>query len=253
MIEIFLDYFWAARINLYYAGLSLPLGFIFAIFLAIGLTGDNKLTQRMSSGFVYVFRGSPLFIQLYLFYYAVRATGWPGYRPPGSFDRPYDFLLDALVLAPVVLLLNTAAYSAIIFANALRAVPRGDIEAADAFGFSARKKFWRITWPTMLRIAWPAYTNEAIFLFLSTALVYASIPVTTRPGGANYKDVLVTANDIMEKSFNPFAAYLPAMAVFVVLTLIIFFFFGLVNAHLNRHLVRVGDRPRLSFRPNFIR
>ena len=105
----------------------------------------------------------------------------------------------------------------------------------------------------MLRIAWPAYTNEVTVLFLSTALVYASIPVTTRPGGANYKDAFILSVDKAEETFNPFFAYLPAMAVFVVMTLGIFFVFGLVNDYLNRHLTDKSARPRLRFRPNFIR
>ncbi len=251
MIEIFLTYLWAARVNLYFAVLALPLGFVFAVGLALGMTWARSPIRALIRAYVYCFRGSPLFIQLYFFYYLVRATGLHTVQVEG--ERVFALILDALVLAPLVLLLNTAAYSAVIFAGALQAVPRGDLEAAEAFGFSRRQKFWRILWPSMLRLAWPAYTNEAMFLFLSTALVYATIPVTSRPGGANVKDVMVTANDVMETTFNPFAAYLPAMAVFIVLSLLIFFLFGLVNRRLNRHLGAAGTRPRLRFRPNFIR
>jgi polar amino acid transport system permease protein len=71
-----------------------------------------------------------------------------------------------------VLFFNTSAYAAEIFYGALRAVPSKDIEAADSFGFNGAKKFRRIIWPTMLRLAWPSYTNEAIFLFHATTLVF---------------------------------------------------------------------------------
>ncbi len=253
MIDYILSLLPGALVNIYFGVTALAIGFAFSILLAFGQLRPKGPIYYFSSAYVYVFRGSPLFIQFYLFYYLIRATGWPGYRPPGTFDRPYEFLLDALLLAPVVLTLNTIAYASVIFANALRAVPKGEQEAAEAYGFSRFKKFRRVTWPSMLRIAWPAYTNEATFLFLSTTLVYASIPVTTRPGGADYKDVFRLAVDKAEETFNPFFAYLPAMGLFVVMSLGIFFVFGLVNRYLNRHLNPSQRGPGLRFRPNFIR
>lgn len=98
-----------------------------------------------------------------------------------------------------------------------------------------------------------AYTNEAVFLFLSTAIVYFSIPLTRTPGGEDYRETFRVANDVAQATFNPFAAFLPAMAVYVLITLIIFFFFGLVNRALNRHLSPSQRGPGLRFRPNFIR
>ena len=85
-----------------------------------------------------------------------------------------SWLTKAWAGALIVLFLNTAAYSAEIFYGALRSIPKGDLEAADAYGLSGWKRFRRIQWPTMLRLAWPAYTNEAIFLFHSTTLVFFS-------------------------------------------------------------------------------
>ncbi len=85
-----------------------------------------------------------------------------------------DWLTKAWAGALIVLFLNTAAYSAEIFYGALQSVPKGDLEAADAYGLSGWKRFRRVLWPTMLRLAWPAYTNEAIFLFHATTLVFFS-------------------------------------------------------------------------------
>lgn len=253
MIDYFLSLMSGALINIYFGATALIVGFGFSVLLALGLTRARGMIYYASSTYVYIFRGSPLFIQLYLFYYAIRATGWPGYRIPGTFDKPYDFLLDTLLLAPIVLTLNTAAYAAVIFANALRAVPKGEAEAADAYGFTPFQKFRRVTWPAMIRIAWPAYTNEAVFLFLSTTLVYASLPVIKYRGWGEVKDVFALAKDQAESNFDPFFAYPPAMLLFVLMTLCIFFVFGLVNRRLNRHLSPSQPRPRLRFRPNFIR
>ena len=134
--------------------------------------------------------------------------------------------------ALLVLFLNTAAYSAEIFYGALRAVPRGDVEAADAYGMSGWTRFRRVIWPTMLRLAWPAYTNEAIFLFHATTLVFfSSFPAWQQRG-----DALYYANYFADKTFNPFIPYPIVAGYFILLTLCIIGLFGLVNRRLNRHL-----------------
>lgn len=164
MIEIFSDLIWGARISLYFIAVSLPLGFLAAIVMAFGLTSRGP-TYYLASSYVYFFRGSPLFIQLYFFYFLARSLG---VHKAELWGFEFDFLLGTLFIAPFVLFLNTTAYSAVIFANALRAVPKGDLEAAEAYGFSPLKKFWRITWPSMIRIAWPAYglyQRSGVFVF----------------------------------------------------------------------------------------
>jgi polar amino acid transport system permease protein len=84
----------------------------------------------------------------------------------------------------------------------------------------------------MLRLAWASYTNEAIFLFHATALVFfSSFPAWRQEG-----DALYYANYFADKTFNPFVPY-PIIAIyFVTFTLILTVVFGLVNRRLNRHL-----------------
>ncbi len=147
-----------------------------------------------------------------------------------------------------MLFLNTAAYSAEIFYGALRSIPKGDLEAADAYGLTGWNRFRRILWPTMLRLAWPAYTNEAIFLFHATTLVYFSgFPAFQQRG-----DSLYYAQYFADKTFNPFIPY-PIVAVyFVCLTLLLIWVFGRVNRYLNRHLP-ANVRSRIRLRPQLIR
>ncbi|MCB1399894.1 MAG: ABC transporter permease subunit, partial [Rhodobacteraceae bacterium] len=147
-----------------------------------------------------------------------------------------------------VLFLNTSAYSAEIFYGALRSVPKGDLEAADAYGLTGWKRFRRILWPTTLRLAWPAYTNEAIFLFHATTLVFFSgFPAFQQRG-----DALYYAKYFAEKTFNPFIPYPIAAFYFVMLTLALIGVFGMINRRLNRHLPG-ASRPRLKVRPQIIR
>ena len=100
----------------------------------------------------------------------------------------------------------------------------------------------------MLRLAWPAYTNEAIFLFHATALVFFSgFPASQQRG-----DALYYASYFADKTFNPFVSYPILAGYFNLLTLAIVGAFGLVNARLNRHLPQ-DQKPRLRLRPNLIR
>ena len=127
-------------------------------------------------------------------------------------------------------------------------MPKGDIEAADAYGFSGWRKFKRIIWPSMLRLAWPAYTNEAIFMFHSTTLVFFSGFPAWRQSG----DALYYANYFADKTFNPFVAY-PIVAVYFILwTLLVIWLFSLVGRRLNRHLPS-NEVPRTKIRLNLIR
>lgn len=132
--------------------------------------------------------------------------------------------------------------------GALRSVPKGDLEAADAYGLSGWYKFRRITFPTMLRLAWPAYTNEAIFLAHATTLVFFSgFPAWRQMG-----DALYYANNFADKTFNPFVPYPIVAGYFIVLTMVIIMLFGRTNRHLNQHLPQ-ASRTRVRFRPQWIR
>jgi polar amino acid transport system permease protein len=158
-----------------------------------------------------------------------------------------QWLTRAWAGALFVLFLNTSAYSAQIFYGALMAVPRGDIEAAASVGLSGSMRFRRIVWPTMLRLAWPSYTNEAIFLFHATTLVFfSSFPAWQQRG-----DALYYASYFAEKTFNPFVAYPIAGAYFILGTVGIIAVFGAINARLNRHMAPT-ERTRLTFRPQFL-
>jgi len=226
--------------NIYYGLAAVFFGFFFAVVLAAGKNSTNIAIRKPAEFFIYVFRGSPLFIQFF-FAYAVFLSlkqAWPLFQP----------LTAAWLGAVVVLFFNTSAYSAEIFYGALRSIPKGDTEAADAYGLTGLPRFRRIIFPTMLRLAWPSYTNEAIFLFHATALVsFSSFPVRGQKG-----DALYYANYFADKTFNPFVPY-PIMAMyFILLTLVIVGIMGAVNKHLNRHLPQ-ERRARFKFRPNLIR
>ena len=237
--------------NLYFGILALFFGFFLANAVALAKASVNPWLRKPAEWFIYVFRGSPLFIQFFLAYETFVLLPRAGIDIPLGFTTitvATSWLSKAWAGALIVLFLNTAAYSAEIFYGALRSVPKGDVEAADAYGMSGWSRFRRIIWPTMMRLAWPAYTNEAIFLFHATTLVYFSgFPAFQQRG-----DSLYYATYFASKTFNPFIAYPVVACYFIVLTLILITLFGAVNRRLNRHLPQ-ASRSRIRLRPQIIR
>ncbi len=237
--------------NVYFAVLALVAGFFLATALAVAKSSANPLARKPAEWFIFVFRGSPLFIQFFLAYEAfvlLPKVGVEFSLLGVDFNATTRWLTRAWMGATLVLFLNTSAYTGEIFYGALRNVPKGDLEAADAYGLTGWHKFRRITWPTMLRLAWPAYTNEAIFLFHATTLVFFSgFPAWKQQG-----DALYYASYFADKTFNPFVPYPIVAAYFVLGTLMIIALFGALNRRLNRHLPQ-GRRTRLRFRPQWIR
>ncbi|MFZ9199011.1 MAG: ABC transporter permease [Paracoccaceae bacterium] len=233
--------------NVYFGALALALGFFFANALALAKAAQNPWLRKPADWFIFVFRGSPLFIQFFIAYEMLVLLPRTGIEVFGLTVQT-GWLTKAWAGALLVLFLNTAAYSAEIFYGALRSIPKGDLEAADAYGISGWQKFRRIQWPTMLRLGWPAYTNEAIFLFHATTLVFfASFPAFRQMG-----DALYYANYFADKTFNPFIPYPIVGFYFILLTLVVISGFGWVNRRLNRHLPQ-NQRMKNRLRVNLIR
>ena len=237
--------------NIYFGALALLFGFFFATALALAKNGRRRWIRKPAEWFIFVFRGSPLFIQFFLFYEAFVLLPKSGIEINLGFieiTAETRALTRAGLGAVIVLVSHTAAYSAEIFHGALRSIPKGDLEAADAYGFSGWKKFRHVVWPTMLRLAWPAYTNEAIFLFHATTLVFFSgFPAWQQKG-----DALYYASYFADKTFNPFVPYPILAGFFILLTLSVIGLFGLINARLNRHLPQEARR-KIRLRLNLIR
>ena len=233
--------------NIYFGVLALALGFFLAVAVALAKSSSRAVIRKPADWFVFVFRGSPLFIQFFLAYETLQLLPKAGINVLGITVET-AWTTRAWAGALFVLFLNTSAYAAEIFHGALKSIPKGDLEAAEAFGITGWQKFRRIQWPTMLRLGWPGYTNEAIFLFHATTLVFFSgFPAFRQMG-----DALYYANYFADKTFNPFVPY-PIVAVyFICLTLIVTVIFATVNRRLNRHLPS-NLKSRIRLRPQFIR
>jgi len=145
--------------------LSSLMGIVIAIMFALARTSNIPLISLPAYLYSYVFRGTPLLVQLWIFYYGFGTLGednlgvlWPLFR-------------DGYTVGLLVLTINTSAYSAEIFRGGIVNVPKGQIEAATAAGMDWWTTMRRIVLPQALRISWPAYSNEVILLLKGSALV----------------------------------------------------------------------------------
>ena len=108
--------------NVYFGVIAIVTGFFFANALAMAKNSPRRWLRSPANGFIFVFRGSPLFIQFFFAYFLFLSLK--------SVSPIFDPLSAAWLGALIVLFLNTSAYSAEIFYGALRSIPKGDIAAA---------------------------------------------------------------------------------------------------------------------------
>lgn len=199
--------------------LSLVIGLIIAVPLGIVRT----LNKRWLSGpvwlFTYVFRGTPLLVQLYIIYYGVaqipgiQATFWWE-----AFREPFYPALIAFTL-------NTAAYTTEILRGAMLATPHGEIEAARAYGMSWSMRVRRIVLPSAFRRALPAYSNEVIFMLHASAI--ASVVTIV--------DITGAARDIYSRFYTPFIAFSFAALIYLTLTFMLVYGFRRLEHRLMAH------------------
>ncbi|MCE8025355.1 MULTISPECIES: ABC transporter permease [Halomonadaceae] len=200
--------------------LSLVAGLVLAIPLAIGRSSSRRWISLPIYVYTYVFRGTPLLIQLYIIYYGV--VFFDGIQQ--TFLWP--LLREAFYPALIAFTLNTAAYSTEIFRGAIKATPRGEIEAAKAYGMSQGLMMRRIVLPSAFRRALPAYGNEVIFMLHASAI--ASV--------VTLMDITGAARFVYARFYAPFEAFLFAAAIYLCLTFAILYFFRYLEKRLLAHL-----------------
>lgn len=136
--------------------------------MAIGLTmlavSSSRLAQFFAAGYIFVFRSTPLLVQIFIIYYGLASFA--------AVRDSFAWLIvgDAYGCAILALSLNTAAYSAEILKAGILAIPKGQIEAAHASGMSGLLIVRRIYAPLVIRKVLPAYSNEVILMVKSTSL-----------------------------------------------------------------------------------
>lgn len=134
---------------------ALPLG----LPIALGSNSRFKPLSFLCKIYVWIFRGTPLMLQLWFFYF--------------FFPMEFGITLDAFTTAAITYIFNYAAYFAEIYRGGINSIDRGQYEAAHALGLSKKQTLFDIILPQTMKATFPPIVNEAITLIKDTALVSA--------------------------------------------------------------------------------
>lgn len=134
------------------------LGLIIGILMAVGLVYGNRVIKSVLAAYVWVFRGVPVLVLLFLFYF-------------GLFTY-LGFNISAFTAVAIVLGMTTGAYQANIFRGAILSLPQGQFKAASGLGMSNFQAIKSIILPQILRLSIPAWSNEYSIILKDSALAF---------------------------------------------------------------------------------
>lgn len=202
--------------------ISLIFGFILSIPIAVMAASESSLFRIPAKVFIYVFRGTPLLIQIFIIYYGLSQFDWL------RESVLWVIFKEAYWCAIIAFSLNTAAYTAEIFRGAILQTPKGEIEAAIAYGMSRWDQYRHILLPSALRRSIPMYGNEVIFMLHATVLA----------GVITLVDLFGAAKILNSRYYAPFESFISAGLFYLAITFSIVFAFKLIEGHFLKHLKR---------------
>jgi arginine/ornithine transport system permease protein len=200
--------------------ISVVTGFVLSLPLAVARISARPWFCMPVWFFTYVFRGTPLLVQLFVIYYGF--AQFPLVRE----SVLWPLLKEAWFCAWLAFALNTTAYTTEILAGAMRATPGGEVDAARAYGLSGFALYRRILLPSALRRALPQYSNEVVGMLHATSIASTVTLV----------DVTRVARDVYANSLLPVEAFGSAAVIYFVLTFSLVGGFKLLERRYLRHL-----------------
>ncbi|PTB19461.1 amino acid ABC transporter permease [Trinickia symbiotica] len=179
-------------VTLWLLVVSISIGFCLSVPLAVARVSKNRVLAGAVWLYTYIFRGTPLYVQLLLCY-----SGIYSLEVVRSHAVLNDFFRDGMHCTLLAFTLNTCAYTTEIFAGAIKATAYGEIEAARAYGMSRFTVYRRVILPSALRRALPLYSNEVILMLHATTVAFtATVP-----------DILKIARDANSATYMSFQAF----------------------------------------------
>ena len=220
LYETFISLVSAVPLTLQLAATSILLGAFLALGLALCRLSGNLPLDWFARAYIFVFRGTPLLVQIFLIYYGL--SQFRGLRQTIF----WSVLRDPYWCAVIALMLNTAAYSAEIIRGGLLSVPFGQVEAARACGMSRFMTFRRITLPLAIRQALPGYSNEMISMVKATSL--ASI--------ITIMEVTGVAAKLISETYRVIEVFVVAGVIYLAINFLLTRLVALAEYQLSPHL-----------------
>jgi len=174
---------------------ALALGVVVGLPAALARVYGGPWLRRFAVTYIEIFRGTPLLVQLFVVYYGLPDLGI-------TFSR--------FAAAYITLGLNSGAYQAEYFRGAIQAIGSGQMVAARAIGMTQIKAIRYIILPQAVRLALPAWSNEAISMVKYTAIVFLiAVP-----------DLMTKAKILSSRYFNPIPVYVTVAIMYIILVAI---------------------------------
>ena len=195
----------AAVITLKLLSVSLVIGLFIGLLFAILRLNKNIIINRLAYGYSYVFRGTPLLVQIFIIYFGL-----------GQIEYLRSTFLWVILKEPywcaiIAFALNTGAYTSEILRSAFQTIKPGVIEAGKSLGISNKIIFYKIQIPIAIRQSLPAYGNEIILMMKGTSLA-STVTLMDLTGVAKY---------IISTTFKPIEVFIVAGGIYLFMTFII--------------------------------
>ena len=195
----------AAFITIQLLSLSLLIGLFIGLLAAILRLNKNIFINKLAYGYSYLFRGTPLLVQIYIIYFGLGNI---------EFIRStflWVFLKEPFWCAIIAFALNTGAYTSEILRSAFQTIKPGVIEAGKSLGISYKIIFYKIQIPIAIRQSLPAYGNEIILMLKGTSLAST----------VTIMDLTGVAKHIISTTFKPVEVFILAGSIYLFMTFII--------------------------------
>ena len=205
MINSFPKLLNATLITLKLLSVSLIVGLIIGLGFAILRTNNNKLINKFAYGYSYIFRGTPLLVQIFIIYFGL-----------GQIEYLRTTFLWVVLKEPywcaiIAFSLNTGAYTSEILRSAFQTIKPGYLEAGRSLGIPSKIIFTKIQIPIAIKQSLPAYGNEIILMLKGTSLA-STVTLMDLTGVAKY---------IISTTFKPVEVFIVAGGIYLFMTFII--------------------------------
>ena len=195
----------ATIITLKLLSVSLIIGLLIGLLFAILRLNKNIFINKFAYGYSYVFRGTPLLVQIFIIYYGLAQIE----LIRSSFL--WTIIKEPYWCAIIAFSLNTGAYTSEILRSAFQTIKVGVIEAGKSLGISNKIIFYKIQIPIAIRQSLPAYGNEIILMLKGTSLA-STVTLMDLTGVAKY---------IRSTTFKPIEVFIVAGSIYLFMTLCI--------------------------------
>lgn len=210
------------KLTLLLTTLSMIIGAIFSVFLALGKISENKVISKLSSAYIFFFRGTPLLIQMFVIYFSVPGIFGFAWRSLFAAGDPEAVYKGAFIAALIAFSLNAAAYCAEIVRAAIQSIDKGQNEAAKALGMGYGQMMRTIIIPQSIRRMIPPLCNEFVMMIKDVSLVFA----------ISLMDITTISKTIMTSEGN-YLVFIPALLIYLVITAVFTFIFGKIEKRLS--------------------